>query len=354
MADQGQHPLQANDSVEEPPVPPPRRGGRVLPRAGRGRGRGRGRGGRGRGQGAARGDGGARRAVQPADVGTGQAGGRVYRSNFDRAEINSMLAAIEVHYPVSSFAWERVSELHNRTEPGYNRTYESIKRKFQSIYRMPAPTGDPTIPLYVQRAKDIHRQIASRVDLGGGDEEYDLEENAFGLPQDEDEDEDEYENAVDGADDDEGSDIAAGVPAADAAAVPAPPPPPAGGGGGGFNLRSFNGDEDLLRPQNPLVRRSPHTPRSGRGPPTSLIETIQLQMMMETRQRQQEAKERREEDRRRREEEHRRLDEDRRNRNALNDTIAAAVGALASVLAGGRVNNNNQVNNNENANDDDE
>jgi hypothetical protein len=43
-----------------------------------------------------------------------------------------MLSAIEVHYPVSAFAWERVQELHNRTEPGYNRTYESIRRKFQT------------------------------------------------------------------------------------------------------------------------------------------------------------------------------------------------------------------------------
>jgi hypothetical protein len=263
-----------------------------------------------------------------------------------------MLTAIEVHYPVSAFAWERVQELHNRTEPGYNRTYESIKRKFQTIYRMSAPTGDPTIPLYVQRAKAIHRQIANRVDLGGGDEEYNLEENSFGPPQDEDEDEDEdeYENGVNGAGNEETHTAASVVPptaAVAAAAAAVVPPPPTG-----LNLRSFNGDEDLLHPQQPLVRRSPHTPRSGRGPPNSLIETIQLQMMVETRQRQEEARERREEDRRRREVEQRRLDEDRRNRNALNNTIVADVGALASVLAGGRVNNNNPVNNNENANED--
>jgi hypothetical protein len=199
-----------------------------------------------------------------------------------------MLAAIEVHYPVSAFAWERVAELHNRIEPGYNRTYESIRRKLQTIYRMSAPTGDPPIPLFVQRAKAIHRLIASRVDLGCGDDNYNFEENAFGLPQDEDdnEDEDENENAVDGASD-EGADIAADVPHAAAAAVVPPPPASATAtaGGGGFNLRSFNGDEDLLQPQQPLVRRSPHTPRSGRGPSSSLIETIQLQMMMETRQR---------------------------------------------------------------------
>ena len=383
MADQDELLPEANDPVEAV-VPPPRQVGRILPsRGGRGRGRGGGRGrGRGRGRGASRGEGGARRAAEAANVGTGQAGGRVYRSNFDRAEVNSMLSAIEVHYPVSSYAWERVTELHNRTEPGYNRTFESIRRKFQAIYRMPAPTGDPTIPAYVQRAKALHREIAHRVDLGGGDEEYDLEENAFGPPQDGDEDEDEYENSADGAAE-EAADGAANEPAAAAAAVlvaPAAPAVPAaaaaagGGGGGGLNLRSFNGDEDLLHPQQPLVRRSPHTPRSGRGPPTSLIDTIQVQMMMETRQRNEgakerreedrrrtsqrneEAKERREEDRRRREDEHRRVDEDRRNRNALNETIMAAVGALASaasVFVGGRVNtNNNPVNNIGNLNGD--
>ena len=371
MADQDELLPEANDPVEAV-APPPRRVGRILPpRGGRGRGRGRGRGGGrggGRGRGASRGEGGARRAAEAANVGTGQAGGRVYRSNFDRAEVNSMLSATEVHYPVSSFAWEKVTELHNRTEPGYNRTFESIRRKFQAIYRMPAPTGDPTIPAYVQRAKALHREIAHRVDLGGGDEEYDLEENAFGPPQDGDEDEDEYENSADGAAE-EAADGAANEPAAAAAAVlvaPAAPAVPAaaaaaaggggGGGGGGLNLRSFNGDEDLLHPQQPLVRCSPHTPRSGRGPPTSLIDTIQAQMMMETRQRNEDAKERREEDRRRREDEHRRDDEDRRNRNALNETIMAAVGALASaasVFVGGRVNtNNNPVNNIGNLNGD--
>jgi hypothetical protein len=75
MADQDQQPLHANDPVEAPPVPPPRRAsGHVLPQGGRGRGRG---------QGAAKGDGGAGRAAEPAHIGTGQAGGRVYISNFD-------------------------------------------------------------------------------------------------------------------------------------------------------------------------------------------------------------------------------------------------------------------------------
>jgi hypothetical protein len=91
-----------------------------------------------------------------------------------------MLTAIEVHYPVSAFAWEPVAELHNQTEPGYNRTYDSINRKFQTIYCMSAPTGDHTIPMFVQQAKAIHRNITSCVDLGDGDEEYNLEENAFG------------------------------------------------------------------------------------------------------------------------------------------------------------------------------
>jgi hypothetical protein len=44
-----------------------------------------------------------------------------------------MLTAIGVHYPVSAFAWERVQEFRNRTEPGYNRTYESIKENLSQF-----------------------------------------------------------------------------------------------------------------------------------------------------------------------------------------------------------------------------
>eukprot|EP00178_Gracilaria_changii_P005799 TRINITY_DN1981_c0_g1_i1.p1 TRINITY_DN1981_c0_g1~~TRINITY_DN1981_c0_g1_i1.p1 ORF type:complete len:237 (+),score=42.34 TRINITY_DN1981_c0_g1_i1:1457-2167(+) len=50
------------------------------------------------------------------------------------------------------------------------RNSDSLKRKLSSLHRQTVPTGDPTIPPDVKRAKAIREQIRQRADLGDGAE----------------------------------------------------------------------------------------------------------------------------------------------------------------------------------------
>jgi hypothetical protein len=73
--------------------------------------------------------------------------------------------------PATEEQWEEVQELHNQTFP-HNRTLTALSNKFKDLYRMKMPTGDPKIPDYVQRAKEIHRDFIERTDgsVGAADD----------------------------------------------------------------------------------------------------------------------------------------------------------------------------------------
>ena len=76
---------------------------------------------------------------------------------YSQMEIDTLLDLVEEHLPISNIEWERIEHLHKCNFPGENRTKESLKRKFQDLYRTKIPTGDPHIPPHIKRAKKFNK-----------------------------------------------------------------------------------------------------------------------------------------------------------------------------------------------------
>jgi len=112
-------------------------------------------------------------------------------AGYSAAELDDLLGQIETIRPISQNEWERIHEEHERSFPG--RDVASLRRKFRSLYSVRIPTGDPTCPPNVRRAKLALREINTRADIGDNTD-YDLEIAAFG--------EDVDDNVDDNVDDD--------------------------------------------------------------------------------------------------------------------------------------------------------
>jgi hypothetical protein len=131
-----------------------------------------------------------------------------------------MLTSIETFLPMGPEEWEMVADNHSLGFPGMNREATSLRRKFQALYNMQVPTGDPTCPPHVRRAKRLRNKIEERADasnmLGGeggnlssSDEEEEEEEQVVGH-EEVDEERQEGRSAVDNAgnNDDEDNPVA--------------------------------------------------------------------------------------------------------------------------------------------------
>ena len=125
----------------------------------------------------------ARRTVPPVARARLVAGRRVpakkRATNYSMNETLNLLALISEHQPIDNSEWETVvEELSAMGHEGHEaRTVQSVRRKFQELHRKKAPTGDPTCPPHILEAKEIHRRIGVRADVGNGDEEYDFVTN---------------------------------------------------------------------------------------------------------------------------------------------------------------------------------
>lgn len=95
---------------------------------------------------------------------------------FTDAEIDSLLDVVEEILPIGPNDWDRVAERHCTYYPGLGRTRESLKRKFASLYNHKKPTGDPTCPAVVRRAKRVWELIKAEMDISDGEREDDHEE----------------------------------------------------------------------------------------------------------------------------------------------------------------------------------
>ncbi|KAK9335501.1 hypothetical protein V1521DRAFT_456991, partial [Lipomyces starkeyi] len=81
----------------------------------------------------------------------------------------ALLDAIEMVKPLGPTKWEQVLDAYNEycIENGRaSRDVAGIRRKFNSL----EPTGDPTCPPEVKRAKEASRMITESVDFGGLDD----------------------------------------------------------------------------------------------------------------------------------------------------------------------------------------
>lgn len=83
---------------------------------------------------------------------------------FSIAEMESMLTSIEQVLPIGPDEWERVADNHGSEFPNANREAQSLRRKFQALYNVRIPTGDPQCPAHVRKAKRIKNLIEERAD----------------------------------------------------------------------------------------------------------------------------------------------------------------------------------------------
>jgi hypothetical protein len=81
---------------------------------------------------------------------------------FSVPEMESMLTSIEQYLPMGPEEWEAVADSHSLEFP--NREAQSLRRKFQALYNVRLPTGDPLCPPHVRRAKRIRYLIEERAD----------------------------------------------------------------------------------------------------------------------------------------------------------------------------------------------
>lgn len=96
--------------------------------------------------------------------------------SFTTSELESLLEIIEDILPVGPNEWEAVLARHVTRYPDMERTKESIKRKFSSLYNAKKPTGDPTCPPTVRSAKRIYNMIKEKMDFSDGESGFDEEE----------------------------------------------------------------------------------------------------------------------------------------------------------------------------------
>ena len=70
-------------------------------------------------------------------------------SNYSIAEVNNLLTRLEEYLHIFSEEWDRATVLHNddcKNMKGFQpRERPSISRKFASLYKKKAPTGNPNI-----------------------------------------------------------------------------------------------------------------------------------------------------------------------------------------------------------------
>lgn len=87
------------------------------------------------------------------------------------AEVNTLLEFVEKMLPIGQNEWESLVVLFNRSM--YNligtnavpRDYESLRNKFKTLRNNKKPTGDPTCPPEVKRAKRAQKEMEKRMSV---------------------------------------------------------------------------------------------------------------------------------------------------------------------------------------------
>jgi hypothetical protein len=121
-----------------------------------------------------------------------------------RPELEFLLQLIEERLPVGGEEWAKVAELHDKEYPENKRDKDCIKRKYSKLYLTKMPTGDPSCPWSVGRAKSINEQIKRKCDITEGNSDAESDED------DDDADED-YEDAKENEDEPADGETAAAV-----------------------------------------------------------------------------------------------------------------------------------------------
>ena len=127
------------------------------------------------------------RTTQPAKTSTKTKGGnggagRSKGPTYKKGEVDFLLDLLEDLKPACSDEWDIVTQEYNKQFPGRERDRDSLRRKFNTLHNKKVPTGNPTMPEDVERAKMVIGLICAKVDAGG-----DVDEDDLGIEEDEEE-----------------------------------------------------------------------------------------------------------------------------------------------------------------------
>ena len=86
------------------------------------------------------------------------------RISFRKAKVLHLLDIMEEILPLSAMEWERVADLHSEIYPANERTGKSLRRKYRLLAKTKIPTGDPSCPEEVRRAKRIAMMIVEKTE----------------------------------------------------------------------------------------------------------------------------------------------------------------------------------------------
>ena len=84
-------------------------------------------------------------------------------------EIDYLLDLIEKIQPLCRDEWEMVAAEHKKEFGDKQRTTDSLKKKFASLYRRKMPTDDPRMPEDVRRAKHLRHRLTELAEIGDGE-----------------------------------------------------------------------------------------------------------------------------------------------------------------------------------------
>ncbi|KAL3799247.1 hypothetical protein HJC23_012972 [Cyclotella cryptica] len=77
-------------------------------------------------------------------------------------ELEHVLESISEYLPISGAEWDLVADRHSQFCPELERTGDQLKETFNKLSRMKVPTGEPNIPLAVEKAKALRILIIKK------------------------------------------------------------------------------------------------------------------------------------------------------------------------------------------------
>ena len=101
-------------------------------------------------------------------------------AGFTLAEIKDLLVVVKSVNTVSGENWTTLAMIHDEKWPQNSRRMAGLRWKFYNILKLAPPTGNPTCPPHVKRAKRINRMIAGGAGINEDkDDDLDLTEESL-------------------------------------------------------------------------------------------------------------------------------------------------------------------------------
>ena len=96
---------------------------------------------------------------------------------FGRDEVEHLLTSIETILPIGGLEWDAIVAQHDMRFLDASRTKDALKRKFPTMYGTRIPTGDPTIPPEILRAKRAYEELKLKAEISDGEDNDDNEDD---------------------------------------------------------------------------------------------------------------------------------------------------------------------------------